>query len=477
MIVYIILASYFLITFGLGFYLNKKSTSAESYFMADRGLSTFQLFMTLIATNFSAFFFLGFAAEGYSKGYAYYAMVAFGTSFAAITFYLIGEKALAYGKSKNYVTPVELVGALTKHLPTKYALMFVYLLFIFPYLALQPIGAGLILENLTDGAIPFFYGVCGMILFIIAHILMGGMKGVVLLDVKNGILMLILMILAVFAIVFQLGGFAQINSHTLANNPELFSPRGVANHFSAKKWISYMILFNCSIAILPQLFMRFMISKSSLQLQRSTLLYSIIPIFLFLLPVMIGISGHLTEPSLEGKEADKILSLMLVAHTPRWFAAIVLTGALAAFVSTMDSLLLALGTIFSRDLIQSITPSKKIDEVKYAKYSIVVFALITLIIAQTKPTSIFALGKLTLSAMATIFPVMLLILRWNRLKPIFYFLAIVIPEILLVALSFAWIKLSWFDGFLPVVPAFCLSIVILAVGAIFSQNRLQKDLE
>jgi len=445
--------------------------------MADRSLNTFELFMTMIATNFSAFFFLGFASEGYSKGYAYYAMVAFGTSFASITFYLIGQKALSYGKSKNYVTPVELVGGLTQHLPTKYALMIVYLLFIFPYLALQPIGAGLILENLTDGAIPFFAGVCGMILFIIAHILVGGMKGVVLLDVKNGILMLSLMILAVVAIVFQLGGLEQINEHILTNKPAIYSPRGVSDHFTPKKWISYMILFNFSIAILPQLFMRFMISKSSLQLQRSTLLYSIIPIFLFLLPVLIGISGHLTEPSLEGKEADKILSLMLVEHTPKWFAAIVLTGALAAFVSTMDSLLLSLGTIFSRDFLQSLSANKKIDEVKYAKISIVVFALITLCIAQIKPASIFALGKLTLSAMATLFPVMLLILRWNKLKPIFYFLAIVLSEALLVGVSFSWIKLPLFDGFLPVVPSFCLCIFILIIGAIFSRNLLPTEFD
>lgn len=234
-----------------------------------------------------------------------------------------------------------------------------------------------------------------------------------------------------------------------------------------------MILFNCSIAILPQLFMRFMISKSSVQLQRSTLLYCIIPIFLFLLPVLIGISGHLTEPTLVGKEADKILSLMLVEHTPKWFAAIILTGALAAFVSTMDSLLLSLGTIFSRDLIQSINPENSINEVKYAKLSIVVFALITLIIAQIKPASIFALGKLTLSAMATIFPVILLILRWNKIKPIFYFLAIIISEALLVALSFNWLKLSMFDGFLPVVPSFCLCILILIVGSFFKQKELE----
>ena len=67
------------------------------------------LFLTLIATNFSAFFFLGFAGEGYRKGYAYYPMMALGTSFAAISFFIIGNKAWKLGKEKGYITPVEMI--------------------------------------------------------------------------------------------------------------------------------------------------------------------------------------------------------------------------------------------------------------------------------------------------------------------------------------------------------------------------------
>ena len=157
-LVYIILAAYLGLTFATSLLGKKTADTPEGYFLADRGLSTFVLFFTLIATNFSAFFFLGFAGEGYRIGYAYYAMMAIGTAFAAISFYLIGNKAWHLGKRKGYITPVELIGGESNSPFLKYVYLTVMVFFTLPYLALQPIGAGYILTNLTDGAISYFGG-------------------------------------------------------------------------------------------------------------------------------------------------------------------------------------------------------------------------------------------------------------------------------------------------------------------------------
>ena len=63
--IYLILIAYIAIVF-LGS-LSGTSTNAKSpegYFLANRGLGTLALFFTILATNFSAFYFLGFAGEG-----------------------------------------------------------------------------------------------------------------------------------------------------------------------------------------------------------------------------------------------------------------------------------------------------------------------------------------------------------------------------------------------------------------------------
>ena len=101
---------------GLGLYLvtllwlgtrgpDQKHASADTYFLADRRLQAGVLFFTLIATNFSAFFFLGFAGAGYRIGIAYYPMMALGTGLAALNFGSFGCKVRQISKTHQLITP------------------------------------------------------------------------------------------------------------------------------------------------------------------------------------------------------------------------------------------------------------------------------------------------------------------------------------------------------------------------------------
>ncbi|MCH8905297.1 MAG: sodium:solute symporter family protein, partial [Bacteroidetes bacterium] len=132
----------------------RSSKNSEEYFLANRGVGAFVLFFTFIATNFSAFFFLGFAGAGYRFGYPFYAMMAFGTAFAALSFYIIGFRSWKLGKKKGYITPAEMIGDLSGSKILKVLYLLVMVGFTLPYLALQPIGAGYLVETLTGGASP-----------------------------------------------------------------------------------------------------------------------------------------------------------------------------------------------------------------------------------------------------------------------------------------------------------------------------------
>ena len=260
--VYIILIAYLALTF-LSSLIGAKSQSEtpESYFLANRNVSAFVLFFTLIATNFSAFFFLGFAGEGYRIGYAYYVMMAFGTAFAALSFYIIGNKAWILGKERGYITPVEMIGDMSGNVVLKYVYLLVMVLFTFPYLALQPIGAGYILENLTGGQIPYFAGASLLTVFIILYVFLGGMRSVAFTDVKQGILMITLMLAAVMVIASDFGGVAAANQKVFDIKPDLFSRAGGDQYFTPQKWFSLCILWIACVPMFPQLFMRFFISR------------------------------------------------------------------------------------------------------------------------------------------------------------------------------------------------------------------------
>ena len=165
------------------------------------------------------------------------------------------------------------------------------------------------------------------------------------------LLVILFMSLAVILIGNELGGVKAANKMAVELVPELFTLEGANAHYDQKKWFSMIIFWFFCIPMFPQLFMRFYIAKDISHLKKSAILYACIPILISILPVMIGVWGHISFPDLQGKEADQILPMMLVEHSSEWFAALVMTGALAAFMSTLDSQLLALSTLTTRDFI------------------------------------------------------------------------------------------------------------------------------
>ncbi len=166
--IYIILIGYVLIVFlGSLRGASKQSSTPEGYFLADRGLKKLTLFFTVLATNFSAFYFLGFAGAGYRIGYAHYVIMGLGTAFAGISFFIIGTKVWKWGKANGAITPSELIYQKTGSHTLRWTFAIVMLLFTFPYLALQIVGAGYIIENLTQGEVPYLAGAILLTVFTI----------------------------------------------------------------------------------------------------------------------------------------------------------------------------------------------------------------------------------------------------------------------------------------------------------------------
>ncbi len=85
---YLFIGAYLLSTLAIGIigYRSQKNTP-EDYFLADRKIGSIVLFFTLIATNFSAFTFLGFSGAGYRIGMSYYPTMGIATCSNYILFH------------------------------------------------------------------------------------------------------------------------------------------------------------------------------------------------------------------------------------------------------------------------------------------------------------------------------------------------------------------------------------------------------
>ena len=464
--VYIILITYLVIVFWGSLIGRTSINTPESYFLANRSLKTLGLFFTILATNFSAFYFLGFAGEGYKIGYSHYVIMALGTGLVGPAFFILGTKIWRLGKAYKYITPAELVFGQTRNRMLAVLFSLVMVVFTLPYLALQIVGGGYILENLTGGEISYALAIVLLTIFTIIYVIIGGMESVARTDLKQGLIVILFMVFAVILIGNDLGGIKHANEQAAQIVPDLFTPAGIDGHYTSRKWFSFIVFWFFCVPMFPQLFMRFYIAKDISVLKKSAILYCSIPVIISLLPVMIGVWGHISFPDLQAESTDQILPLMLQKHTSEIFSALIMTGAVSAFMSTLDSQLLAISTMVTRDFIIPFR-KKQMDlkeQVKLGKFLVALFALIGAAVAYKPFATIFDMGKMAFSGLAILFPITLAITRFRFDKPIFGIIAILVGVILLLGFYYGIIPDFWAFGFEYFIIIIIVSFGITALG-------------
>ena len=503
-----VVVGYFAVLLGIGFWAMRRARgTSEDYFLASRTTRPLVLFLTMAATNFSAFTVFGFAGAGWESGYAYYPIMGFGTGFMALTFVLIGRPAWQLGKEHGLVTPPELVYHVTGSPILRLLFFLVMTVFTLPYLAMQPMAAGYALESLLG--IPYFAGAALITAVMLLYTFRGGFRGVTRTDVFQGAMMIVLLVVAVAIIAGRFGGLSEANRAVMGKVPELFARPGLGGIYTPGVWFGYMLLWFLCDPMFPQLFQRFYAAKSPRGLTTTMSLYPLLTGFLFLLPVTIGVLGRLTYPTLpDGTAADRILPLMLAEHAPPAIEALVLTAALAALMSTLDSQLLTLSSMFARDVVGPIkrrlegrngagsalplpdevntsianahverrsggsAPSRT-DEVPQwvSKAFVVGLALIGLAIAYRPPATFRILATQTFTGLAVLFPTVVAVLHWKRTSAAAAVASIVIGEGLVAAY---YLKLLPSFGTLPVIPIVVATTVVLVVGSLLHRVERQN---
>ena len=453
--------------------LGGQTGSADSYFLADRRLRAGVLFFTLIATNFSAFFFLGFAGAGYRIGIAYYPMMALGTGLAALSFGSLGCRVRSLSAKHGLITPSELIGHLLPAEGLRLLVLSVMVLFTLPYLALQPLGAGYLLESLTGGAVPFGVGAALLTVVIVIYVVGGGMRAVARTDVLQGVLMFLLMLMAFVAVANGVGGIEKANLTLLQQLPDLFSGAGLGGFFTPRVMASYLLLWPLCLPMFPQMLMRFFAAGDDRSLKQSMVLYPVVAGVLFICPVLIGMWGHLAFPDLVGRASDQVMPLMLGRYSPEWLTGIVMVGALAAFMSTLDSQLLALSSMLTRDLYKRYwRPQASLaEQVRVGRLAVIALAVAGLVIALRPPEAILSLATHAFSGLAVLCPMLVGAvygLRWNVAGAM---VSVLGGEAVLLGLALGGIPESFQMGYLPLIPALVVACIVLGVDQLVAYWR------
>ncbi|MCR4392104.1 MAG: sodium:solute symporter family protein [Candidatus Acetothermia bacterium] len=456
----LVVGGYLAVLAGIGLWARRRARrSLEDYFVASRTLSPWVLFLTMAATNFSAFTVFGFSGAGWRIGYAFYPIMAFGTGFMAISFYFIGFPVWRLGREKGLLTPPELVFDRFRSPTLRLLFLAVMAVFTLPYLAMQPMAAGYALEELLG--LPYFAGAALVTAVVLFYTFLGGMRGVAWTDVVQGGMMLVLLLVALGVVAAPFGGLSAANRAAASAWPGLFSRPGLGGAFPPGIWFGYMLLWLLCDPMFPQLFQRFYAARDERALSTTMLLYPLVTGILFLLPVAIGVVGRLAFPELpSGIASDRILPLLLSRYAPPVLEALVLAAALAALMSTLDSQLLTLSSMLTRDLWEPLT--KRPASPWLGKLFVVGLALAGLAIAWRPPATFLEIATEAFTGLAVLFPTVVAALYWRRATAPGAIASILVGEGLVVAYRF---RLLPGFGTLPVVPIVAVaSLVLVGMG-------------
>jgi len=451
----IVLIGYFMIVLIIGFIARTRwQSSPEAYFLADRKLGTVVLVGTMVATNFSAFTVFGTSGAGYRDGYAFFPIMGFGTGFMALTFWILGRRIWRVGRESGAVTPPEMIKAQYRSPLLSFIFSLVMIVFTIPYLALQPMAAGYALEALIG--LPYVYGCVLVTGIIVLYTLRGGLRAVAWTDLFQGTLMVVLLGISLYLVAGHHGGFVASNAKVMSLNADLFSRPGGLGKYTLAIWFSYMALWFFCDPMFPQLFQRFFTARSERTISRLMLIYPLICTVVFFMPVAVGVLGRLSFPELVGKDADRILPMVVTLVSGDVMAALVMACGLAALMSTMDSQLLTLSSIFTRDIIPLFS-RKQLKGNLVGRAFVIILSLTGLALAYKPPATILQIATQTFTGLAVLFPTVIFSLYARRVWALPAILSICCGELMVVLYYFGLLPAG---GFLPVIP---IMIVAFAV--------------
>lgn len=444
--------------------------TGEDYFVASRTIGPFLLLMSLFGTNMTAFSILGASGEAYHHGIGVFGLM--GSSSAIVIpaiFLLVGTRLWRFGKRYGYVTQAQYFRDRYGSDTIGLLLFILSIALVVPYLLIGVMGGGITLNQITDGDVPLWVGSFVVCAVVLTYVCYGGLRGTAWANAFQTVVFMTLGAVTVGLIVSRHGGLDAALTAANSIHPGLLKREGM---IGPAKFASYMMI-PLSAGMFPHLFMHWLTAREVTSFRWPVILYPLCIAIVWLPSVLLGVVGRIDFPGLEGPAANAILVKMIDVHAPGILAGLLGAGVFAAVMSSLDSQVLAVGTMFTQDIVRHYGFHDGMSErhqVFYGRVFVAIVLAIVFALSLVVNRSIFRLGIWSFSGFAALFPVIVASVFWKRTTG---------PAVIVAFASVAasWVHFilqGWNDpaytvagtGLMPVVAMTVLSSVVLFVGSL-----------
>jgi SSS family solute:Na+ symporter len=353
----------------------------SEFFLADRRVGGFVSALTYSATTYSAFMMIGLAGLTYFSGVGAlgfeltYLCGMFMMVFFLPRFWFVGQK---YG----YISPVELLSDRYQSRAVGATATILALIFLVPYGAVQLMGVGFLINGISQGAIPVIAGIIIATLCAVAWSSIAGLRSVAWTDTFQALVMIVVSAAVLGVVVAHLGGLGAFSNRLESAMPGLLTVPTAQGAWNLNMFIGLALPWFFFLLSNPQVSQRLFIPKSVTAMKQMLGGFLIFGFIYTLISVLWGFSAGLLVPGLENADLATP-SLLALPVIPVALAIIVMVGITAAAITTIDSILLTLSSMWARDIHKGLINRRlsEAGELRVGQWVIPIMAVIAFVFA------------------------------------------------------------------------------------------------
>jgi len=487
-------------------YAKQSNRSPEEYFLARRGFGPWMAAMSAEASDMSGWLLMGLPGVAYFTGYGEAFWTALGLFIGTwINWALVARRLRNYSQiADNAITLPEFF---SKRFHDKRRILLslaalISLVFFSIYVGAQLITFGK-LFSYTFGANMTTMVIVGAAI-VLFYTLLGGFWAVGMTDLIQGLLMVTALVLVLGVGLAKAGGLSGVVAN-LASFPRFTDFFGIAVPqmvdgvqavengvplFGAGADYGFLVIvstmaWGLGYFGMPQVLVRFMAIKKTSMI-RSSLTIAVVWCFIAqLAAVLIGIVGrsYMSTELLTAGGAENIFILLSQKFFPPLLAGIVISGILAASMSTCDSQMLIAASSLANDLYKDVfrKNASEAEVLWVARIAMLLVTLFAVLIAVSGNQSIFRVVSYAWAGFGASFgPLVLFSLFWKRTTLPAAIAGMLTGGVMVVVWKNLISKAGGVFGVYELLPAFILSALVIVIVSLVTQKpsaEIEKEFE
>ena len=424
-------------------FARRANKNSHEYFLGGRSLGPWVTAMSAEASDMSGWLLMGLPGVAYWCGISDAAWTAIGLAVGTYLNWLIVSKRLRrYSESAGEAITLPEFFSNRFHEKRKVIMTIAaafILIFFTVYASSCFVTCGKLFSTLFD--MPYIPMMIVGAIFVLVYTVLGGFLAESISDFMQAIVMIIALSVILTLSTVAAGGFGAVLENA-RNIPGFFELFGIAAPIVGENGIqlvengapvfgeagTYGLLTVFSTLSwglgyfgMPQVLLRFMAARKTDEIKISRRIATVWVVISLAAAVAIGIIGRALLPTeealLSSSGAENVFIIICGKLLPPIVAGVIMSGILAATISSSDSYLLIAASAFSKNLYQGVFHKRATDKqvMRCSKIILVIIALFGVVIALDENSVIFNVVSFAWAGFGAAFgPLMLISLFWKK---------------------------------------------------------------